>query len=99
MAKKRTTRQTLPLTDNTASGKPVNVRKAILDRLETLGRSRNWLASQTGLRIATVYEYLGGRKDVWAAKAEKMLTVLGLEIRPTVPTWEEETVRLTRKRK
>lgn len=82
MAKKNTSRRILPLKVNTASGKTVDVRKAILERLSAIGKSRNWLAAQSGLRIATVYEYLAGDKDVWAEKAERMLTALDLEIRP-----------------
>ena len=62
----------------------VNVRKAILDRLRQLKKSRHWLAEQIDVRPATVYDFLKGTNPS-AAKVgmvEEMLSVLGLEIRP-----------------
>jgi len=60
----------------------VNVRKSISRRLTQLKKTRHWLAKETDMRPATVYGYLKGDADVVTEKAERMLTVLGLEIRP-----------------
>ncbi len=62
----------------------VRVRLSILQRLKTLGWSRHRLATETKLRPATVYNYLKAIEpaDVESEKVERMLSALGLEIRP-----------------
>lgn len=59
----------------------VNLRKAILKRLKRLGKTRNWLAEQTGLRTATIYGYLkDDGADIRASKVEKMLDALRMDV-------------------
>lgn len=60
----------------------VDVRKAILSRLKQLKRSRHWLAKQADMRTATLYDYLTGKGETSSDKVEKLLSILGLEIRP-----------------
>lgn len=59
----------------------VNVRKAILDRLKQLKKSRHWLAEQIDVRPATVYTFLSGKSAAKVKILEDMLSVLGMEIR------------------
>lgn len=58
----------------------VDVRKAILHRLNELDKSRHWLAQQTGIRTATLYQYLNGKGETSSKYVESMLSVLGMEI-------------------
>lgn len=55
--------------------------QAILNRLAQLKRTRHWLAQQTGMRTATLYDYLGGKRYMRSDKVEELLAVLGLEVR------------------
>lgn len=82
MAKKTNKLGKFTVAGNTEIGKVVDVRRSIKERLEAIGKTRNWLADESGLRQATVYDYLAGKTDVLSDKAEKMLAALGLEIRP-----------------
>lgn len=66
---------------STLKRRMVDVRKTILNRLKVLGHSRMWLAEQIGVRSATVYDFLSGDSAAKVETLEKILTVLGLEIR------------------
>lgn len=59
----------------------VNVRKSINARLKQTGNSKLWLAEQIDERPATIYNFLNGKKAIRSDKLEKMLSVLGLEIK------------------
>lgn len=59
----------------------VNMRKSIAARLKKLGKSKLWLSEQAGVRSATVYDFLSGKAAAKVETVEKMLSVLGLEIR------------------
>lgn len=64
----------------------MDIRKIILVRLDTMGRSRYWLANRAhteGLaNRETVFRYLRGDRDTSAKVAAGLLELLGLEIRP-----------------
>jgi hypothetical protein len=83
----------------TANGTLGIVRTAIIQRLKDTGRTRNWLAVATGLRAATVYDFLAGHQDVHAAKAEKMLVALGLKISSAPDTTPDAKGRSTNRAK
>lgn len=60
----------------------VSVRKAIFKRLREMKKSRFWLARESGIHPSMVYTFFAGKRGVSVETAEKMLGVLGLEIRP-----------------
>ena len=60
----------------------VDVRQAILRRLKQLKKSRHWLAKEADMRTATLYDYLNARGETSSDKVEKILSILGMEIRP-----------------
>lgn len=61
----------------------VSVRKAILDRLGQLDKTPHWVASQLGMRPATLYDFLTKPgKTMRTDKVERIFELLGLEIRP-----------------
>ena len=60
----------------------VNMRKAIIERLDRIGKSKLWLAEQMDVRPATIYDFLSGKEQIKSDTADRMLGVLGLEIRP-----------------
>lgn len=81
MGRKKDNQRTIPLTVHTARRTVVNVRKTVDARLAEISKSRLWLSGKMGVRPATVYDYLNGRAKIQSDKVERMLAVLGLEIR------------------
>ena len=61
----------------------IDMRRVITRRLKQMQKSRYWLAQKSKVRAATVYDFLGGKMDVTAQTACKLLDVLGMEIRPS----------------
>lgn len=63
---------------------PTDVRSAILDRLEQLGRSRYWLAEHPDLELSSsaVYRYLRGEIELTTDSVGPLLDALRLQIRP-----------------
>lgn len=60
----------------------VKVRQTIQSRLKQIKKSRLWLAEQIKVRPATVYDFFNRGTAAKVETIEKMLGVLGLEIRP-----------------
>lgn len=60
----------------------VNLRQAILTELKRQKKTRYWLSQKSRIRPATVYDFLNGRASARLSTAEKLMRVLGLEIRP-----------------
>jgi plasmid maintenance system antidote protein VapI len=82
MAKKKTKGSSLRIDRNTRKRTIGSVRKVIEARLKQLNKSRHWLAEEMGVRPATVYDFIAGRTAASGDTIERMLDVLGLEIRP-----------------
>lgn len=60
----------------------VNIRQAILNELKRQKKTRNWLAKRAGMVPPSVYQFLNGRNDMSSKRIERLLRILGLEIRP-----------------
>jgi hypothetical protein len=81
MKKKLKTRQN-KVDDSTNKRIIGPVAKAVNARLKQLGKSKLWLVKKTGMRTATLYDFLSGKRDMRSDKVETVLAALGLEIRP-----------------
>ncbi len=81
--KKKKKKNKLTLDSKTTERTIGTVRTAILHRLAELKKSRHWLSQQSGMRPASLYDFLSGKTATTGSdKVEVMLDVLGLEITP-----------------
>jgi hypothetical protein len=59
----------------------MDVRAEIKKALKRSGKTRYWLAKKAGIRLGTVYAYMGEDQDMNGEYIGKLLDALGLEIR------------------
>ena len=69
----------------TQAADPMTDREALAEGMRRVGKNAAQVASDSGVGVATVYDYLAGKVDPRVSKVDAMLEAVGVEKRHKLP--------------